>query len=99
MPPALVEERETKVRQVTQLGETSAQRGWRGPGTAGAETWEAALGRRSHPSGQLLRCSRLGLVLQLLPGTATGLGITPCCHSSFSYHPRLRWSRLVQNHA
>lgn len=29
MPPVLVEERETEVRQVKQLGETSAQRGWR----------------------------------------------------------------------
>lgn len=65
----------------------------------GSETWKAASGLKSHPSEQLLRCSRPRLALQLLPGTATDLRITPCCHSSFSYHPHLRWSRLVQNHA
>lgn len=83
MPPALVEERETEVREVRQLGETSTQRVAGGQGQ-----WALKPGRlRSHHSEQLLRHSRLGLALQLPPGTVTDLGITPCCHLSCIFIP------------
>lgn len=61
MPPALEEERETEVRQVTQLRDVNGRR----PGTVGAETTKAVLRLRTHHSKQLLRRFRLRLVLQL----------------------------------
>lgn len=61
MSPALEEERETEVRQVTQLGDVSGRR----PRTVGAESMKAVIRLRTHHSKQLLRHFRHRPILQL----------------------------------